>query len=334
MAIITGGKVSTPRGVLNWQPVRPVATMYAFYTANATDDYVCAGVIGNSAHLARTPPEDHTPYSQDTVTIGGKTYVPRAGWVYAIDGHVPDQPKFEKWFLARLRAGYYPWVKYFNVDNHHWKKSDGWASATYSGDVHLHISVMPGSEYAPGNPLADYETYRTTGKNVPGAAPKPATAKPGVVDAAARKLPSVRKGSTGLVVKLAQAALVASAHLPKQAASIDGDFGAQTDAAVRDLERAVNLPVTGVVDTATWDALYPETAGTISRGSTGSVALLMQALLLARGYDPKGLDGQFGDASVAALKRYQVAAKVKNSVVKGKGDGIGGAATWVSLLAA
>lgn len=332
MAALTGGRVRTPRGVLSWQPARPVATMFAFYTANAKDGYVCAGVIGNSAHLGRTPPEDHTPYSQDTVTIGGRRYVPKVGWVYAIDGHVPEQAKFEKWFVARLRAGYYPWVKYFNINNHHWRRSDRWARATYSGDVHLHVSVMPGSEYASGDLLADYEHFRTTGRNVGVKVPAAAPARPGVVDAAARKLPSVHVGNTGLVVKLAQAALVAGGYLTKTKDSVDGVFGPHTEAGVRKAETASKLPSNGVVDTATWDAIYPERTGTISRGSSGSAALLMQALLLARGYDPRGLDGEFGDDSVAALKRFQVAAKVKNSVVKGKGDGIGGDATWVSLL--
>ena len=38
----------------------------------------------------------------------------------------------------------------------------------------------------------------------------------------------------------------------------DGDFGGKTHAAVQSLQGARNLPVTGVVDGATWQQLTPE----------------------------------------------------------------------------
>lgn len=333
MAVITGGRVSTPRGLLTWRPVRPVAEMYQFYTTHGSLGYVCAGVIGNLTHLGKSKPEDHTPYSQDDVWIGGKHYVPKAGWVYAIDGHTPNQALFEKWFIARLRAGYYGWVKYFNINNHHWRKSDGWKGATYSGDPHLHISVMPGQEYTAGNPFPDFEVYRTSGRNVAAKPIAPAPAKPGVLDAAILKLPTgMKKGSTGPAVKLGQAALIALSLLPKDEGQVDGVFGDHTDTAVKKQQAKGKLPQTGVIDKATWDMLFPEQNPTVSRGDTGYYPLLMQSLLLARGFDPKGLDGNFGDGSVTALKRFQLATKVKNSVVRGNGDGIGGANTWVSLV--
>jgi peptidoglycan hydrolase-like protein with peptidoglycan-binding domain len=332
MATLTGGRIRTPRGVLSWQPVAPVARAYARYTEHAKDGYVCAGVMGNQAHLARRPPEDHTPYSEGDTTINGKHYVPKPGWVYAIDGHVPDQVKFEKWFLGRLRAGFYKSVKYFNINGRHWNRRNGFKTAWRSSDHHLHVSVMPGSEYSTDDYLGDYEVFRTTGKNVAGKVPVAAPAKPGVLDVTVRKLPPVRRGHATVLVGLVQAALVAREYLPAKPESVDKDFGPKTESAVKVQQKAAGLPQTGVVDGATWGALFPNSNPVVSRGDDGYYALLMQALLYVRGFNPGPLDGAFGDGSVAALKRFQVARKVKNSVVKGRGDGIGGAATWIALV--
>lgn len=332
MATLTGGQIRTPRGVMSWRPVAPVARAFAHYTANAKDGYVCAGVIGNQAHLARRPPEDHTPYSEGDTTIGGKRYVPKVGWVYAIDGHVPDQVKFERWFLGRLRAGFYKSVKYFNINGRHWNRRNNFATAWRSSDHHLHVSVMPGSEYSTDDYLGDYDVFHRTGKNVAGKVPAVAPAKPGVLDTAVRKLPPVGRGHKTVLVGLIQAALVARELLPAKPESIDRDFGPKTESAVKAQQKASGIPQTGRVDAATWDKLFPEQNPTVSRGDKGYYALLMQALLFARGYSPGQLDSDFGDGSVAALKRFQAAKKVKNSVVKGRGDGIGGAATWLALV--
>lgn len=337
MATITGATTRTPRGNITWRPVAFVAQAYEWLTRNATDKYLCLGVIGNWSHLIAGNPGDHTPYSAHDVWIGGKHYVPKKGWVYAFDAKVPEPEKFEKWFLGRLRAGFYPGVKYWNINHRHWNRAvvvggTPFGKSSYSGDDHLHVSGMPGSEYTPMTFLADYEVWRTTDKNVPTPAPV-RQVKTGPIDAAARKLKTgVKKGAKGRLVAIAQAGLVGYGYLPKDAKSIDGDFGPRTEAAVRKLQNDRGIPATGVIDTGTWDKLFPEDVETITRGDTGRDALFMQALLLARGFNPAGLDGDFGNGAVAALKRFQVAAKVKNSVVKGKGDGIGGDATWVALL--
>ena len=337
MAKITGATAHTPRGDIAWRPAAFVATSYEWLTQHATDQYVCLGVIGNWSHLTARNPGDHTPYSAHDIWVGGKHYVPKKGWVYAFDAHVPEPDKFEKWFLGRLRAGFYPGVKYWNINHRHWNRAViiggvPFGKSSHSGDGHLHVSGMPGSEYLVMTFLADYEAWRTTGVNVPTAAPAPTT-QTGPVDGAARRLKTgIKKGAKGRLAAIAQAGLVAYGYLPKDPASVDGDFGPRTDAALRKLQKDRDIPVTGVIDTATWDKLFPEDVETITRGDTGRDALLMQALLLAHGFNPAGLDGDFGDGSVTALKRFQVAAKVKNSVVKGKGDGIGGDATWVALL--
>lgn len=348
MAAITGGKLRTPHGTRDWRPAALVAKAFQFLTKSGGDKYACLGVVGNWAHLTASAPGDHTPFSTHDIWIGGKHYVPKKGWVYAIDSRVPDPAKFERWFLARLRAGYYRQVKYFNILGRHWNRrvtaaGKPFAKSSRSRDEHLHLSVMPGAEYAVVDIFGDYEHYRTTGRNrsVPAAQRPAASARPAgkpvipPLDQAVKKLPALSKGSAGPAVKLAQAFLVARAVWPRTNRSardqIDGRFGDGTRDKVRAFQRQVGLPVTGTVDARTWSLLAPDQLSTVIRGSDGFDVWLLQCLLYARGYDPGVIDGDAGGNTIAALKRFQVAKRVRNSVVKGRGDGIGGTNSWVAL---
>lgn len=160
-----------------WKPVGPVVDEYAFYTANSKDGYICLGVVGNAAHWNHKLTGDHTSRSSHSTIVGGKTVHPKPGWVYAIDGRVPEPEKFERWFRKQLNAGTYPNVKYWNILHRHWNRKLGWDKAVYSGDDHLHISFIPGCEYADSSILADYERYRT-GKPATPTPAKPPTPKP------------------------------------------------------------------------------------------------------------------------------------------------------------
>lgn len=333
--------------------VAPVAKMFVYATRSGRDGYACLGVVGNRAHLMANTPGDHSWFSRHTTfrIVGGPTLYPRKGWIYAGDWHVPEPEKFERWLLARLRAGVYlNVVKYFNINNRHWnrkavRRGTMFAFWSHSGDAHLHLSIMPGAEYAIVDLFGDYERFRTTGKNRPatGAAAKPATrpsstkpapAKARPVDVAARRLPPVRAGRSGRLVRLVQAGLVAHGLWPVTDAKavIDGAFGPKTESRVKIFQRSKNIKVTGIVDTATWDALMPDDPPTVKRGSDGYYVRLVQCLLLAWGVDPGGVDGEAGDATVAAIQRFQIDRRVRNSVVRGRGDGIGGTATWVAFL--
>lgn len=81
----------------------------------------------------------------------------------------------------------------------------------------------------------------------------PAPAKPASCTAST----TLRYGATGAPVKTLQKAL--------GGLSVDGVFGAKTLAAVKKVQAAKKLPVTGTVDAATWKAL----GCTVSTGSTG-----------------------------------------------------------------
>ena len=67
------------------------------------------------------------------------------------------------------------------------------------------------------------------------------------------------------------------------------------------------------------------TPTTIKKGSKGQVVKNGQALLLAHGNDPKGLDGDFGPNTETATKAFQKAKSLSE-------DGIIGQNTWGKLL--
>lgn len=349
MATITGGRFRNPRTgtTASVRITAPVVKQYEFATKAGKDSYYCLGVVGNTSHLMARVPGDHTWFSKHSTFRhpGGPTVYPKRGFIYAGDWYVPDMATFERWLLARLRAGVYlNLIKYFNISNRHWNRKavragKMFAYATYSPDPHLHLSWMPGAEYAIVDLFGDYEHYRTTGRNRPASAaakPRPAAPKTRAMDDAARKLPDIGKGRAGGLVKAAQACLVAREMWPRTDVSarrhIDGVLRTDTEAKVKQFQKLVGLPVTGVIDARTWAALTPDQPATVIRGSHGWYVWLLQTLLLARGYDPGTVDGDAGDNTIAALKRFQAARKVKNSVVRGRGDGIAGINTWVALV--
>lgn len=72
---------------------------------------------------------------------------------------------------------------------------------------------------------------------------------------------------------------------------------------------------------------YKPSHPTLRRGDTGSSVKELQELLVAKGYDPKGVDGCFGPGCEAAVKKFQ-----KDNGLEV--DGIVGPKTWDKLLKA
>lgn len=74
--------------------------------------------------------------------------------------------------------------------------------------------------------------------------------------------PELRHGSSGDWVKYLQQLLVtADTSMHRWPVTVDSDFGATTEKAVRAFQAWVPMPVTGVVDHATWAALYRNAVG-------------------------------------------------------------------------
>ena len=136
------------------------------------------------------------------------------------------------------------------------------------------------------------------------------------------------------------------------AVAVDGIFGPATKASVEAFQRAYGLPVTGVVETATWNRLYntfrgqydslPDNyfsgatlpyPGTPQRvGSTGEYVRALQGYLnyISNTYDaiPKlDEDGIFGQRTAAAVRAFQNLFGIPDS-------GIVGEATWNAIAAA
>ena len=156
---------------------------------------------------------------------------------------------------------------------------------------------------------------------------------------------TLRQGSTGSAVEQLQFWLNTLAQydagIPSTA--VDGVFGSRTAAAVRAFQRREGLTADGVVGRATWTTLYNEFRsiqsdngtpnaypGTpLRQGSRGqSVRLVQFWLKIARtvyaSLRSVTVDGVFGAATAAAVKRFQ-------SYFGLTSDGVVGRTTWQKL---
>src|SRR5215471_3733389 len=118
--------------------------------------------------------------------------------------------------------------------------------------------------------------------------------------------PTLQIGSTGPAVRRLQILFVMTKLL--EYTDIDGNFGPQTQDAVKAFQESSNLTADGVVGPATWNAL-PADPNTprLARGSTGTVVSALQKALKAYGAatDPGPIDGDFGPRTESAVRAYQ-----------------------------
>jgi peptidoglycan hydrolase-like protein with peptidoglycan-binding domain len=143
--------------------------------------------------------------------------------------------------------------------------------------------------------------------------------------------PTISLGASDEAVKRLERAL---RRTPNLGLAVDGVFGPQLGAAVKQFQEGAGLTVDGIVGPATWAAL-PDGGlmPTLQEGSTGPVVSSLQTLLTngAPGQwitTPEGIDGNFGPHTKAAVIAFQAWGGVAQ-------DGIVGDQTWaVSLHAA
>lgn len=134
--------------------------------------------------------------------------------------------------------------------------------------------------------------------------------------------PTVRRGSSGTAVKLAQCKLRTSGASLRS----DGVFGSATKAAVIKFQRARSLNADGVVGRRTWTALLAQgSTPSLRRGSRGSNVTRLQQALRASGQQ-LAADGIFGSGTDSAVRAYQK--RTQQSA-----DGIVGRKTWTALRA-
>lgn len=101
---------------------------------------------------------------------------------------------------------------------------------------------------------------------------------------------------------------------------VDGDFGGQTDGAVRSFQRDKGLTVDGIVGPETWGALFV----TVQKGDQGPAVKAAETMLNAHGID-LNVDGDFGDDTEDAVRSFQHA----NGLIV---DGVVGPQTWTALV--
>jgi peptidoglycan hydrolase-like protein with peptidoglycan-binding domain len=157
-----------------------------------------------------------------------------------------------------------------------------------------------------------------------------------------RTWPTVHKGDRGTTVKHLNG-LLTDAGYPTPASSV---FSAATLTAVLAYQQSRKLTVDGIVGPQTWTALLnaipevPESAPspfkietvprldrpTIKSGAKGGVVEELQRRLTDEGFDPGGIDGEFGPKTKAALVSFQRAGGLEQ-------DGVCGPLTWRAILA-
>jgi peptidoglycan hydrolase-like protein with peptidoglycan-binding domain len=117
----------------------------------------------------------------------------------------------------------------------------------------------------------------------------------------------LRHGDRGDRVKDIQEVLLALGY-PLPTWGADGDFGDETEAAVRAFQSDVGIDVDGV-----WGPMTENYAtGVLASGDEGPAVEAAQRLLIRAGCDlPKwGADGDYGDETIAAVKALQRAAGI------------------------
>jgi len=141
--------------------------------------------------------------------------------------------------------------------------------------------------------------------------------------------PTVKMGDSGDAVRQAQRAL---RRTPNTALAVDGSFGPQTEAATKDFQKQAGLPVTGVVDAATWAALpNGNPMPVLSEGSSGPVVKSLQQILTSGAAGlwettPGAVDGMFGPNTAKSVRAFQLWARLP-------ADGIVGQKAWDAATA-
>jgi len=137
--------------------------------------------------------------------------------------------------------------------------------------------------------------------------------------------PLVRSGNWDHPVRTLQYLLRARNH----PVTVDGIFGAKTDAAVRAFQMDKHLAVDGIVGPNTWSALII----TVKRGSQGDAVRGVQEEFVFRAGEPsQGLqiDGIFGPKTEATVRGFQQA--LHTDIPSVAVDGIVGPVTWQALI--
>jgi peptidoglycan hydrolase-like protein with peptidoglycan-binding domain len=148
-----------------------------------------------------------------------------------------------------------------------------------------------------------------------------------IMSSAVSPWPIVESGSNGHPIRTLQHLLRARG----QSVAVDGEFGPQTEAAVKTFQASHGLAADGIVGPLTWAALVVQ----VKQGSQGDAVKGVQEEFQFRNLsgDPTigpQIDGIFGPVTDAAVRGFQqaLAADIPSVQV----DGIVGPVTWQALV--
>jgi peptidoglycan hydrolase-like protein with peptidoglycan-binding domain len=149
-----------------------------------------------------------------------------------------------------------------------------------------------------------------------------------MIEMALQPWPLSREGDKAHPVPSLQYHLRARGHI----VTVDGDFGPQTDAAVRAYQKEKKLAVDGIVGSQTWQALVV----TARRGDQGDAVRSVQEEFQYRNEsgdvnNAPLVDGIFGSRTEAAVRGWQQFLH-DNDEPAMVVDGIVGRMTWQSLI--
>jgi peptidoglycan hydrolase-like protein with peptidoglycan-binding domain len=215
-----------------------------------------------------------------------------------------------------------PWGRGWKCDRDAWQVYDKKAFSGAPGGDWVHIEVSNEHADDPQYYIDFFE--KALGKvDVKPAPPKKTAKKP------ANKDPWLQIGSKGEQVKVVQKAVNAT---------VDGNFGPQTEEAVKRWQAERDLHVDGIVGPATWALIEKEVSGvdgadtssppaeanpypgtSLQRGSRGDDVKKVQAKVGAKP------DGWFGPATERRVKKWQ---KENGLYV----DGVVGPKTWAAMF--
>jgi len=253
------------------------------------------------------------------------------GAPYRGTGNYDDACKMMDWLTEHADAleieaifDYYPqpYGRGYKCDRDAWNVYDKRAFSGAPGGDWVHVEVS--NKYADDPQYyIDYFTKHLGEADVKPSPPKKTTKKP------AGKDPWLQVGSKGEQVKVVQKVVNAT---------VDGNFGPQTEDAVKRWQAERDLHVDGIVGPATWaiieevangtdsdDKPEPEPTGNeypgtpIQRGSRGDDVKKVQTKVGAKA------DGWFGPATERRVKNWQ---KANGEHV----DGIVGPKTWAAMF--
>ena len=134
--------------------------------------------------------------------------------------------------------------------------------------------------------------------------------------------PLVKRGDVVFPVRPLQQLLRARSHF----VTVDGNFGAATEAAVKAFQQGVGLTADGVVGPLTWPRLVVQ----VKKGSSGDAVRGVQEVMTFHDQSggeapPVQIDGVFGPRTDKWVRGFQTA-------VGASSDGVVGPITWRALL--